>query len=145
MADLSMMIDDTKFNYRVGLMIVRGSKVLVECNPDFDFVTLPGGRVHTLESSQEALKRELGEEMHIELDTSSLKMRALIENFFMLDNKKYHELYFLYLYHAEEDERFTENMVNFDSKASTYQWVEREKLGEVKLYIIYKIHKKNVI
>ena len=62
MKDLSVMIDNVKFNYRAGLLIEKGNKVLVECNPAIDFVTLPGGRVQTLESSMDALKREIKEE-----------------------------------------------------------------------------------
>ena len=127
------MVDDVKFNYRVGLLITKNNKVLVECNPDFDFVTLPGGRVHTLESSPEALNRELLEEMHIDIDTSKLKIKALIENFFELEKKKYHELYFLYKLNVENDDRFTDNMKNYDSKASIYKWIDKEKLGEVNL------------
>ena len=53
--DLSIMVENVKFNYRAGLMITKNNKVLVECNPVYDFVTIPGGRVKTLESSIDAL------------------------------------------------------------------------------------------
>ena len=96
MKDLSMMIGDTKFNYRAGLLIEKDGNVLVECNPELDFVTLPGGKVHALESSKNALKREIMEEMNIKLNCNKLKMKGILENFFLMDGKKYHELYFLY-------------------------------------------------
>ena len=134
MKDLSLMIDDVKFNYRAGLLIERNGKVLVECNPEIDFVTLPGGRVKSLESSFDALKRELGEEMGIELNKDEVQMRAVIENFFEMDNKKYHELYFLYKLEVKsKDERFKNDMKNIDSKASYYKWVDKDKLDEVNL------------
>ena len=94
--DLSILVGDVKFNYRVGLMICKGDSLLVECNPNNDFVTLPGGRVKTLESSLDTLKRELKEEMQIDILDNEVKIKALIENFFKMDNIKYHELYVLY-------------------------------------------------
>jgi adenylate kinase family enzyme len=134
MRDLSIMVDDVKFNYRAGLLIEKGNKVLVECNPDIDFVTLPGGRVQTLESSMEALQREIKEEMNIKLDPKEIKMRALIENFFEMDGKKYHELYFLYkLKVTSNDKRFTSDMKNIDSKASYYKWVKKDELDKANL------------
>lgn len=134
MKDLSVMIDNVKFNYRAGLLIEKGNKVLVECNPAIDFVTLPGGRVQTLESSMDALKREIKEEMNIELDSERIKMRALIENFFEMDEKKYHELYFLYkLKITSKDTEFKKDMKNIDSKASYYKWVKKEDLEKENL------------
>lgn len=134
MKDLSVMIDNVKFNYRAGLLIEKGNKVLVECNPAIDFVTLSGGRVQTLESSMDALKREIKEEMNIELDSERIKMRALIENFFEMDEKKYHELYFLYkLKVTSKDSEFKKDMKNIDSKASYYKWVKKEDLEKENL------------
>ena len=134
MKDLSVMIDNVKFNYRAGLLIEKGNKVLVECNPAIDFVTLPGGRVQTLESSMDALKREIKEEMNIDLDSERIKMRALIENFFEMDEKKYHELYFLYkLKVTSKDTEFKKDMKNIDSKASYYKWVKKEDLEKENL------------
>ena len=107
---------------------------MVECNPAIDFVTLPGGRVQTLESSMDALKREIKEEMNIELDSERIKMRALIENFFEMDEKKYHELYFLYkLKVTSKDTEFKKDMKNIDSKASYYKWVKKEDLEKENL------------
>ena len=134
MKDLSVMIDNVKFNYHAGLLIEKGNKVLVECNPAIDFVTLPGGRVQTLESSMDALKREIKEEMNIELDSERIKMRALIENFFEMDEKKYHELYFLYKFKVtSKDTEFKKDMKNIDSKASYYKWVKKEDLEKENL------------
>ena len=53
-----------KFNYRVGLIIECGDEILVEVNPSIDFVTLPGGRAKTMESSKEGIRREINEELH---------------------------------------------------------------------------------
>ncbi len=132
--DLSMMIEDVKFNYRAGLMIKKGDSILVECNPDIDFVTIPGGRVKTLESSLDALQREIKEEMHVDILETEVKMKALIENFFEMNNKKYHEIYFLYKITIDDyDTRFTDDMINFDSDASYYKWVKISDLAKENL------------
>ena len=134
MKDVSIMIDDVKFNYRAGLLIERNGKVLIEFNPDFDFTTLPGGRVKTLESSFDGLKREIEEEMGIIIERDEIELISLVENFFGLDNKKYHELCIVYkLVVDSNDKRFKDDMKNLDSKASYYKWIDSDKLDEVNL------------
>ena len=134
MKDISIMIEDVKFNYRAGLIIEKEEQVLVEFNPEIDFVTLPGGRVKTLESSFEALKREINEEMGININKEEVSLKSLIENFFEMNNKKYHELYLLYRLEVKSnDKRFKDGMKNLDSKASYYKWVDKDKLAEVNL------------
>lgn len=132
--DLSLMVGNVKFNYRAGLLITKNNKVLVECNPDYDFVTIPGGRVKTKESSIDALIRELEEEMHITISKEEVRFKSVIENFFELDNKDYHELFFLYKLNVQDkDDRFMEDMINYDSEKSYYKWVDKDKLDEVNL------------
>ena len=132
--DLSLMVGNVKFNYRAGLLITKNNKVLVECNPDYDFVTIPGGRVKTKESSLDALIRELEEKMHITISKEEVRFKSVIENFFELDNKDYHELFFLYKLNVEDkDDRFKEDMINYDSEKSYYKWVDKDKLDEVNL------------
>ena len=65
--DLSVMIEDVKLNVRVGAIIRYKGKILVEKNNNVDFGVIPGGRVKTLESSKDALIREVKEEIGIDL------------------------------------------------------------------------------
>lgn len=134
MNDLSIIIDGVKFNFRVGLLVKMKKQVLVECNQDYDFVVLPGGRVKTLESSEEALIREINEEMKIDLTKYNLEFIGIDENFFELDNIKYHELYFIYKIEIDENnDIFKDGMNNYDSKANYYKWVNILDLKEVNL------------
>ena len=134
MSDLSIIIDGIKFNVRVGLLIKRRSDILIECNSDYDFVVLPGGRVKTLESSKDALIREINEEMKIDLTNYNLEFIGIDENFFELDNIKYHELYFIYKIEIDENnEDFKDGMINYDSKVNYYKWVNILDLKEVNL------------
>lgn len=134
MSDLSIIIDGVKFNFRVGLLVKMKKQVLVECNQDYDFVVLPGGRVKTLESSEDALIREINEEMKIDLTNYNLEFIGIDENFFELDNIKYHELYFIYKIEIDENnEDFKDGMINYDSKVNYYKWVDIIDLKEVNL------------
>lgn len=134
MSDLSIIIDGVKFNFRVGLLVKMKKQVLVEYNQDYDFVVLPGGRVKTLESSEDALIREINEEMKIDLTNYNLEFIGIDENFFELDNIKYHELYFIYKIEIDENnEDFKDGMINYDSKVNYYKWVDIIDLKEVNL------------
>ena len=134
MSDLSIIIDGIKFNVRVGLLIKRRSDILIECNSDYDFVVLPGGRVKTLESSKDALIREINEEMKIDLTNYNLEFIGIDENFFELDNIKYHELYFIYKIELDENnDDFKDGMINYDSKVNYYKWINILDLKEVNL------------
>ena len=138
MKDLSMMVDDVKFNYRVGLIIELDGKVFVEVNPNNSFVTIPGGRVHTLEYTKETVIREAYEEMGIKLNKNDLNLHAVIENFFEMDDIKFHELYFLYkLVLDKEDKRFKDNMKNNDSKANYFKLVDIEGIDHLSFLFLY--------
>ena len=133
MKDVSIMIDNVKFNYRAGLMIECEDEILVEVNPDIDFVTLPGGRIHTLETSVDGLKREIKEELNYEL-SDTIKLRGIIENFFGFEEKRYHELYFLYKYKIEKDNSlYSDSLKNDDRDKNYFKWVKKSELDKVNL------------
>lgn len=134
MKDVSVMIDNVKFNYRAGLIIECGNEILVEVNPDIDFVTLPGGRVKTLESSKEGLKREIKEELDFSIKEKDLCLRGIIENFFEFDNKKNHELFFLYKITIDKEHKlYGREIVNKDSEKSYFKWVKKSDLTKANL------------
>lgn len=71
--DLSIMIGDVKLNIRVGVILEYNKKILIEKNKEFDYCVLPGGRIHTLESTEEALIREVKEELGIEIKENEIR------------------------------------------------------------------------
>ena len=135
MKDISMLVDENiKYNFRVGLLLEREDEVFVEFNPKIDFTTLPGGRIKALESSKEGLRREMLEEMGIEININKLKMKSLLENFFEYNGVKYHEVYILYsLKVSKNDKKYYDNKKNIDSEQSYYRWIKKDKLKEVNL------------
>lgn len=92
--DVSIEIENIKFNYRVAGIIRHQNRILLHKNDDDIFYAIPGGRITIGETSKEALKREFKEEMGI--NSTKLKFRGIIENFFEYNKKKYHEVMIVY-------------------------------------------------
>ena len=134
MKDVSIMIENVKFNYRAGLIIECEDEILVEVNPEIDFVTLPGGRIKTMETSKEGLQREIFEELNYKIKDNECNLRGIIENFFEYDNKKYHELYFLYKIKIDSKHKLYKNsLVNHDNQKTYFKWVKKSNLTKENL------------
>ena len=131
--DLSTMIDDIKLNIRVGAIIQYQNKILIEKNKNVDFSVIPGGRIKTLENSKEALIREIKEELGIDLSNEKFEMISLIENFFEFDNKKYHELYFVYKIDLKQDYDIKDGMTNLDNQESSYYLLNQEEFQKTNI------------
>lgn len=90
MQDISLVVGQHHFNYRVAAVIRHEEKLLV-CRAERDeFYYLPGGRVKDGETSAEAVRRELREECSSEAVTEGPLF--LVENFFSLHGRRVHEL-----------------------------------------------------
>jgi 8-oxo-dGTP pyrophosphatase MutT (NUDIX family) len=85
----------TRFNFRVGGIICRADNVLLQTTTDIDFWVVPGGRVEMLEAAEEALAREIHEELGVQSRVGRLLW--IVESFFPLDEVRFHEIamYFL--------------------------------------------------
>ncbi len=86
---------DIRFNYRVVGIVFNKNWVLLHRAEEDDFWTLPGGRVELLEPSKDALKREMHEELGVEVCEGRLIW--VVETFFKDGGILFHELGFYYL------------------------------------------------
>ena len=118
--DLSIMIDDAKLNVRVGAILRYKGKILVEKNTSVDLGVVPGGRIKTMESTRDALIREVREEIGIDLTKYDMNIVSFIENFFEFDGKNYHELYYLYNVEIDDECNLYDGMPNYDNDGSKY-------------------------
>ena len=125
--DLSLMLGDIKLNIRVGAILEYNGKILVEKNKKVDFGVITGGRIRTLESGQEALIREIKEELDVDLSKEKFNLQALIENFFEFNNKTYHELYFVYKAELSSDYGIENGFDNKDNDYSKFYWYTTEQ------------------
>lgn len=83
------------FNYRVVGVAVHENFVLLHQAEGEDFWTFPGGRAEFGETAEQTLKREMREELAV--DVEIIRLLWFVENFFTYADKRYHEiaLYFL--------------------------------------------------
>lgn len=102
---LSFEVDNSKFNYRVAGILLYNNKVLFQRSKEEDYWFMPGGRVEFHEAAEESLKREMLEEFNTEVTVSRLVW--VIENFFELDHKKFHEIGLFYLINLSDDHLLT--------------------------------------
>lgn len=129
---ISFDIEGYKFNYRVAGIFVdsKNKRFLTNTAKNIDFVVLPGGRVDAGEDSAFALKRELKEELNAEIDVGPLK--AITENFFEFDGKKYHELQYFYVAKFKDTnlEKYDGQFLGIEEK-DLYEWFDIEKIDTI--------------
>lgn len=89
-------IGNARFNYRVAGVALCDDRVLLHYAPEDDFWFLPGGRCEIREPSTDTLKREMREELGVDVEIERLLW--VVENFFTwVDGTPFHELSFYYL------------------------------------------------
>lgn len=106
--DLTFKVEKTCFNYRVGAICKQDNKILVLQNKGEDYWYVPGGRVKMLENSEDALKRELAEELAVPI--KGMRLIWSVENFFTLSGRKFHEISFYYEVELHELREWSESI-----------------------------------
>lgn len=148
MEDISVLINDVKFNFRVGVIFEFNGKVIIEKGGKGGHGVLPGGRVKTLENTKEALIREIKEEMHFDISKKEIKLQSIIENFFENSNQKFHELYFVYKIQLDDNDDIvkieSQDFINYDSESNYYEFVDINNIDDefIKPLVIKKIVKE---
>ena len=64
--DISFVTDEGRFNYRVSAVILDGGRILAMRDERSPYYYLPGGRVKMGERAEDAVLREIREELGIE-------------------------------------------------------------------------------
>lgn len=147
MSDVAVFVDGIKFNFRVSALIENKGRYLLEKSIKTDFLNMPGGRVHAGESTLDAIKRELKEEL--KLENVEPKLIKISEQFFVFDNTKYHELNFVYYVKLKNNNPLaqSDNIQNYDNQTQTMVWIKRKDLNKYKILpeFIYNIKKSRKI
>ncbi|MCU4706597.1 NUDIX hydrolase [Mycoplasma sp. CSL7503-lung] len=136
-----------KFKLRVGAILIHENRLLVAYDDENNYYQyLPGGKVDFGESFEECIKRELKEEL--DLNVNSLQEFCLYEGFFFNKyvKKDFHEISMYYLVKSNIEPWFNQEDVVFyeENRKLTFKWIEIEKLDEYNVLpkkIIDKIKK----
>ncbi len=127
--DINFNINDEVFNYRVGIVIKKNNKILVQKDGSSDYYTFIGGRAKLGESSIEASIREFKEETGT--PAKYVKTLGIVENFFKsnYNNKNYHEI--LIINELEIDTEI-DDIKNIEGKDEVYIWLSIDELKKNK-------------
>ena len=132
--DITVNVGEYLLNVRASGVIVHNNKILLHKNVNEDHYALVGGRVAIGESSEDALKREIKEELGKDIEITGYI--STIENFFPMKNSKYHEILFVHKFEFkdEDDKKIVETMHNIEGKDYLiYEWVDINELDKYPL------------
>ncbi|MDC0435053.1 NUDIX domain-containing protein [bacterium] len=138
---ISFDTDIGRFNLRSAAVVVHENNVLIHRGKEDDFWALPGGRVEFFENSDQTVRRELEEELGLE--SHVLRLLWHVENFFVYNSVKYHELSYYYLVNLSNPPEI-EVEVDFEgieeNNNAVFRWVAIAKIGNYNLCPKFLIH-----
>lgn len=138
--DISFKSDNKKFNYRVCAMIISEGKILVMKDDRSPYYYLPGGRVEIGETAENAVIREVQEELGI--TAKILRPIWLNQAFFTedVDNIHYHELCIYFLMDTTNTDLLSRGKI-FTTKEGlrthTFEWLEFDRLKDEYFYPLF--------
>jgi 8-oxo-dGTP pyrophosphatase MutT (NUDIX family) len=125
-----------RFNYRSVAVLLNGTKVLIHKSPKDNFWALSGGRVEFNEPANQTVKREMQEELGI--DVCVERLLWIVESFFDYNDKSYHELGCYFLVSAPIPANFYTEIKTFagiePDKDLIFKWHEIAALTDIELH-----------
>ena len=137
MADISFRSDNEKFNYRVCAMIISDGKILAMHDDRSPYFYLPGGRVAIGETAEDAVIREVREELGVSAKID--RPLWLNQAFFTedVDNLRYHELCIYFLMDISDTDLLSRGdkfTTQEGDRTHTFQWLEFDSLKDEYFY-----------
>ena len=138
--DLTFKTDNGRFNYRVCAVIINENKILALHDERSPYYYLPGGRVSLHETAENAVLREVKEEL--EIDAEIVRPLWLNESFFVEDvnHDKFHEICVYFLVDISKTDLLTkgEKFVLYEREHThEFEWLEFERLKSEYFYPLF--------
>ncbi|MGH4122825.1 MAG: NUDIX hydrolase [Clostridium sp.] len=139
--DISFKTDEGRFNYRVAGIIIHHNKLLIMKDDHSPYYYIPGGRVAMNELSEDAIIREIKEELNAEVKVN--RMLWVNENLFHEENphENFHEICFFYLLDLIDDKLINKGnefilKENGEHNLSFY-WEDIDKIKDLDIYPLF--------
>lgn len=143
---ISFLVDEVRFNFRAAAVIIDDGHVLLHRAAHEGFWSLPGGRVEAGEPSAATIARELVEELGPAFDAQVDRLLWVVENFFVYEATRSHELGMYYLVKLGASNPYLDKARTFDGVEDdlphyegehirlVFQWFPLDSLADVPLY-----------
>ena len=138
--DISFKTGNQKFNYRVCAMMISDGKILAMHDERSPYYYLPGGRVAIGETAENAVIREVQEELGV--TPKIVRPLWLNQAFFTedVDNLNYHELCIYFLMDITDTDlplRGKSFTANEGHRTHAFEWLEFERLKDEYFYPLF--------
>jgi len=138
--DISFASGNEKFNYRVCAMMISDGKILAMHDERSPYYYLPGGRVAIGETAEQAVIREVREEVGV--TPKIVRPLWLNQAFFTedVDNLRYHELCIYFLMDITDTDLLTRGQrfaAKEGNRTHTFEWLLFERLKEEYFYPVF--------
>ena len=138
--DITFITGNEKFNYRVCAMMISDGKILAMRDDRSPYYYLPGGRVAFGETAENAVIREVQEELGV--TPKIVRPLWLNQAFFTedVDHLNYHELCIYFLMDISDTDLLARGEI-FTAKEGhrthVFEWLEFERLNDEYFYPIF--------
>lgn len=139
--DIDFELKNKRFHVRVAIWLTHNKRVLLQKSENFSFWNLPGGRAKLGESTKEAIKREVFEELGF-VFYKEPQLLCVLENFFHWRDKDVQEHTFIYKLEVDEGSLTKkQDFYTKDKSDEINHWFEMDEISsiECKPNVIYSL------